>query len=150
VLAELKARRDVLQSRMDATPAPAAPLKESDLRKWAVERIGRIDRLINGRDATLEPRNLIHACVDRIEVFPHEKRGMLYLPTDAYACFAREISTRLPHGDFCRSPVPFKNMVVERSDPTRIPRFRVNRRGRSASRPSPRTAPRSRTSGGVR
>ena len=98
-LADLKTRRDALQGRIKAAPTSAALLKESDLRKWANERIGQLDHLTDCRNATVEARNLIHACVDRIEIFPHEKRGVLYLPADLYACFNRDVSRRVTHGD---------------------------------------------------
>ena len=98
-LAELKARRDALQARLAAVPASNVPFKESDLRQWATERLGRIDNLVMGRYASVEARNLVHACVDRIDIFPFEKRGILYLPPDAHACFTREISRRVHHGD---------------------------------------------------
>jgi len=98
-LADLKARRDGLQARLAAAPASNVPFKESDLRRWATERFTRLDNIALGRYADVEARSLIHSCVDRIDIFPFEKRGSLYLPPDAHTCFTREISRRLPHGD---------------------------------------------------
>ena len=43
-------------------------------------------------------RRLVHACVDRIEVDPDLRRGILYLPADAYGLFVRETSTRATLG----------------------------------------------------
>lgn len=98
-LADLKTRRDALQARLAAAPASNVPFKESDLRRWATERFTRLDNIALGRYADVEARSLIHSCIDRIDIFPFEKRGSLYLPPDAHACFTREISRRLPHED---------------------------------------------------
>jgi len=99
-LADLKARRDTLQARLAARTASATPFKEADVRQWASERLGRLDTLLNRKASCLEARKLVHACVERIEIFPDEQRGVLYLPPDAYACFTRELSTRVAHGDY--------------------------------------------------
>jgi len=104
-LADLKAKRDALQSRLaKATPDAAPPPKESDLRAWAIERLRQLDRLLAGRASTLEARRLVHAYVDRIEVDPDRRRGVLYLPADAYALFARETSTRATRGSWRATP----------------------------------------------
>lgn len=98
ILAELKTRRDTLQARIGSPPV-ALPFDASQLRQWATDRLGRIDQLIDARTATVEARELVHACVDHIDIFPQDGRGVLYLPADAEACFMREISTRLTLGD---------------------------------------------------
>jgi DNA invertase Pin-like site-specific DNA recombinase len=98
-LAELKAKRDALQSRLDKAKPAASPCKESDLRAWAVERTGELGRLLDGRASIVEARRLVHACVDRIEIDPAARRGYLYMPTSAYDCFTRDTSTRGNLGD---------------------------------------------------
>ncbi len=98
-LAEMKAKRDALQSRMEKARPAAAPHKETDLRAWAVERTGELGRLLDGRASIVEARRLVHACVDRIEIDPAAKRGYLYMPTDAVGCFTRDTSTRGTLGD---------------------------------------------------
>jgi DNA invertase Pin-like site-specific DNA recombinase len=98
-LAELKAKRDVLLSRLDRSKPAAAPPAESDLRSWVTEQIGGIDEVLDGRASIVEARRLVHSCVDRIEIDPEVCRGYLYLPSDAYGIFARETSTRGNLGD---------------------------------------------------
>jgi hypothetical protein len=46
------------------------------------------------RFGQLEARQLLQAWLDHIEIDPYQKRGVLYLPTDAYACFLRDCSTK--------------------------------------------------------
>lgn len=95
-LADLKARRDALQARLtDARGATTTPLAERELRAWATDRFRRFDQLCDPRRATPEARNLIHAYVDRIEIDPHARQGVLYLPANAFACLQRDFSTRL-------------------------------------------------------
>lgn len=98
-LADLKTRRDALQARLaDVRGASATPLREAELRDWATDRSRRFDRLCEPRRATPEARNLIHAYVDRIEIDPHVRRGVLCLPADAFACLQRDFSTTLGDG----------------------------------------------------
>jgi len=93
-LAELKAKRDALQSRLAKARPAAAPSRESDLRAWAVERTGELGKVLDGRATVVEARRLVHACVDRIEIDPAARRGVIYMPSDAYGCFTRDTSTR--------------------------------------------------------
>ena len=93
-LAELKVKRDALQSRLEKAVPAAAPAKESDLRAWAVERTNDLGKVLDGRATIVEARRLVHACVDRIEIDPAARRGYLYMPSDAYGCFTRDTSTR--------------------------------------------------------
>jgi len=99
-LADLKAKRDALQKRLaKARPASAAPVSESELRAWATERFGQLRKLVDGQASTVEARAAVHAYVDRIEIDPDAKRGVLYMPKDAGDFFMREFSTRGAHGD---------------------------------------------------
>jgi hypothetical protein len=95
----LMGKRDALQSRLDKAKPAAGPSKESDLRAWAVERTGELGRLLDGRATIIEARRLVHACVDRIEIEPTARRGVIYMPSDAYGCFTRDTSTRGNLGD---------------------------------------------------
>jgi DNA invertase Pin-like site-specific DNA recombinase len=95
-LTDLKTRRDALQARLaDARGASATPLAERELRAWATDRFRRFDQLCDFRRATPEARALVHAYVDRIEIDPHARRGVLFLPADAFVCLQRDFSTRL-------------------------------------------------------
>lgn len=102
-LADLKKRRDALRSQLDrGSREPDMPYTERDLRDWADDRFARFDALdLTKGGATPEARRLVHAYVDRIEIDPHERRGTLILPADAFACLEREISSRGALGD-CR------------------------------------------------
>jgi DNA invertase Pin-like site-specific DNA recombinase len=99
-LADLKAKRDALQARLKREKVPAdVPLREADLRAWARDRIRQIEKVLAGRMPTMEARRVVHAFVDRIEVDPHRRCGVLFLPADAASSFARETSTRGALGD---------------------------------------------------
>jgi len=99
-LADLKRRRDSLREKLETTaPPPVAAFSESDLRKWATDQLTAIDELIATPNASVEARNLVHAYVDRIEIDPYAKQGVLYLPVDAYGCFTKEVCSWGSHGD---------------------------------------------------
>lgn len=98
-LADLKRRRDGLQEKLETSaPSRVAAFSESDLRKWATDQLTAIDELIATPNASVEARNLVHAYVDRIEIDPYAKQGVLYLPVDAYGCFTNGFCSWGAHG----------------------------------------------------
>lgn len=99
-LADLKAKRDALQARLVPATALAAPaMGETELRAWASRQFRDLAAACAGRGSFIQTRNMIHAYVDRIEIDPDAKRGVLYLPADAYAFFTASVSTQGAHGD---------------------------------------------------
>ena len=98
-LADLKAKRDGLQAALSKQRPADAPITETRLREWASSNLGDLADVCRHPKANVKARRVLHAFVDRIEVDPHARRGVLYLPADAYTAFARETSTRAAHGD---------------------------------------------------
>lgn len=102
-LADLKRRRDALRAEAaPETPAAVAPLDEASLRRWARERFAAIDRAVEHgpADPTGSLRRLVKAYIDRIEIDPANKSGVLYLPPDAMSCLTREAAINgAAHGD---------------------------------------------------
>jgi hypothetical protein len=104
-LADLRAKREALQARLAKAATAVAPSPtESELRAWAADRFRQLDNVLAGRASTLEARRLVHAYVDRIEVDPDLRRGILYLPADAHGLFVRETSTRATLGSCSATP----------------------------------------------
>ena len=71
-------------------------------RRWARERFAAIDRAVQHgpADPTGSLRRLVKAYIDRIEIDPATKSGVLYLPPDAMSCLAREAAVNgAAHGD---------------------------------------------------
>ena len=98
VLADLKAKRDALVARMDSGPRRAAPaLSERQLRTWAREQFDRLDDLTQRETVDLKDRQLVEAFVQRIEVFPDDNSGVIYMHADLKS--ALECSTRVNGGD---------------------------------------------------
>jgi rhodanese-related sulfurtransferase len=99
-LADLKSKRDVLEQRLKAVAAPATPaISEKDLRVWAMEQFARLDELATRTDIDLADRQMLAAFVEKIEVNPDDKTGVVYLHAGLERAFA-DGSTRLPGGDF--------------------------------------------------
>jgi len=99
-LAELKARRDVLELRLKPVEAAAAPaMSEQELRAWAMEQFARLDELATRTSADLQDRQLVAAFVERIEIDPDAKTGVVFIAADLEQAF-RSSSTRVPIGDF--------------------------------------------------
>jgi hypothetical protein len=102
-LADLKRRRDALRAEAaPEMPKAAAPLDEASLRRWARERFNAIDRAVEHgpADPTGSLRRLVKAYIDRIEIDPTSKSGVLYLPPDAMSCMVREAAINGgAHGD---------------------------------------------------
>jgi len=81
-------------------PTLAGPaVSEKGLRQWAAERFAAIDRIIAQHSSDLPARQVVESFVDRIEIDPDAKRGVLYLPADAFEAFLRG-STHVALGDF--------------------------------------------------
>ena len=94
-LADLKAKRDAARKRIAEAAAPTGtPVNEKALRTWAAARFRQLADACARRSSALDTRQLVHAYVERIEIDPHAKRGVLYLPADTYALYARSVSTR--------------------------------------------------------
>ncbi|MBN1967682.1 MAG: zinc ribbon domain-containing protein, partial [Anaerolineae bacterium] len=99
-LADLKAKRDAVRKRIAEAAAPTGtPVSEKALRAWAADQFRQLADACARRSSALDTRQLVHAYVERIEIDPHAKRGVLYLPADAYALYARSVSTRGALGD---------------------------------------------------
>ena len=99
-LAELKARRDVLQARLKPADVPTEPaMPEQELRAWAMEQFARLDELATRTSVDLKDRQLVAAFVQRIEIDPETKTGVIFIAADLEQAF-RQISTRVPIGDF--------------------------------------------------
>jgi hypothetical protein len=98
-LADLKAKRDALAARLKPTdePAPVA-ITEAELRARAQEWFARIDDLATRAVPEFQDRQLVETFVDRIEVNPDVKTGVIYLMADLESALLRS-STRLPGGD---------------------------------------------------
>jgi DNA invertase Pin-like site-specific DNA recombinase len=98
-LADLKAKRDALEARLKPAdePAPLA-ISEAELRAWAQERFARLDDLATRAVPEFQDRQLVETFVDRIEVNPDAKTGVVYLMADLESALLRS-STRVPGGD---------------------------------------------------
>lgn len=98
-LADLNRRRDALQAKLDHQPTEVMAYTEADLRAWASDRFGQFEHITTAGGASLATRQLVHAYVDRIEVEPYQRRGVLYLPGDALGCFEKDLCTRATLGE---------------------------------------------------
>jgi hypothetical protein len=99
-LADLKAKRDALAARLKPADEPATPaISEAELRTWAMERFARLDDLAMRAVPEFQDRQLVETFVDRIEINPADKTGVIYLMGDLESALLRS-STRLPGGDF--------------------------------------------------
>lgn len=99
-LAELKAKRDALEARRKPAEQPAVPaLSEKELRTWAIEQFARLDDLATRTTIDLKDRQMVEAFVDRIEINPEAKTGVVYLMADLEGALLRS-STRGPIGDY--------------------------------------------------
>ena len=99
-LAELKAKRDALQAAITPAEPPATPaLSEKELRTWALEQFARLDELATRNTIDLKDRQMVEAFVERIEINPETKTGVIYLLADLEGALLRS-STRGPIGDY--------------------------------------------------
>lgn len=98
-LAELKAKRDALQAAIPPAEPPATPaLSEKELRTWALEQFARLDELAKRNTIDLKDRQMVEAFVERIEINPETKTGVIYLLADLEGPLLRS-STRGPIGE---------------------------------------------------
>ena len=105
VLADLKAKRDALLKRMPSMQREQKPaLSEQQLRTWAREQFDRLDELAKRTTVDLKDRQLVEAFVQRIEIFPETKTGVVVLHADLESAM-QSCSTRVVGGDRTRSRV---------------------------------------------
>ncbi len=92
-LADMKVKRDALVAKLEKAKPTAAALNESDLRAWANERLGQLEKLLANQANIVEARSLIHSVVISIEIDPMAKSGVLFLQQDMGGVFMRSLST---------------------------------------------------------
>ena len=110
-LAELSRRRETLQAKLGKSKTVTiVTYRESELRDWADEKLSAIDHLITTPTASVEARQLVHAYIDRIEIDPYAKKGILYMPKDAYGFFTMELGGMGKQQDY-RGAAKFKGEV---------------------------------------
>jgi site-specific DNA recombinase len=97
VLTDLKRKRDALQGKLDSTESAAPPtLTPQQLRDWANEQFDKLERMADKEEVDLADRQLVEAFVQRIEIDPDARTGVVVLHADLHSVLA---STRLPGGD---------------------------------------------------
>lgn len=75
-------------------------IDEGDLRRWAKDRFASFARAAESGVATAALAGVVRAYVDRIEIDPKARRGVLWLPADAMACLRRETASNSgAHGE---------------------------------------------------
>ena len=99
-LADLKSKRDAVAARVKPAKQSAEPrFTEKELRAWALDQFARLDDLATRTDNDLKDRQMIEAFVERIEIDPDTKTGVVYVAADLEGALKRGI-TRGPIGDF--------------------------------------------------
>lgn len=97
-LADLKAKRDALSASVTASEKPhEAAISEAELRRWALSQFARLDDLATRTTIDIHDRQLIEAFVQRIEINPDAKTGVVFMNADVADAFKAN-STRLPIG----------------------------------------------------
>jgi CheY-like chemotaxis protein len=97
VLADLKRKRDALQGKLDSTESAVPPtLTPQQLRDWANEQFDKLERMADKEEVDLADRQLVEAFVQRIEIDPDAKTGVVVLHADLHSVLA---STRVLGGD---------------------------------------------------
>jgi len=84
---------------LSGMPPSVARLSEKELRTWALEQLAHLDDLATRTTVDLKDRQLVEAFVERIEINPEAKTGVVYVAADLEGALLRS-STRLPIGDF--------------------------------------------------
>jgi hypothetical protein len=98
--ADLKAKRDALTARLKPQNEPAKlEPKEDELRAWVLKQFAGLHELTTRTEITLQDRQFFVAYVERIEIHPETKTGVMVL-TGGLENASREGSTRLTIGDF--------------------------------------------------
>ncbi len=126
-LTDLKNKRDALAARLKPVEQPATPaFTEKELQTWALAQFAHLDDLATRTTIDLKDRQMIEAFVQRIEVNPESKTGIVYVTPDLEDALKRGF-TRGPIGDFmgahewCQPP---DTMVMTPSGGTRIASLR--------------------------
>ena len=97
VLGDLKQKRDALVQRMnEAGSRETSVLSSTQLRQWAEEQISRLEDLATRTEVDLADRTLVESFVQRIEIDPDSKTGVVYLYADLAVAIE---STRVVGGD---------------------------------------------------
>ncbi|RLS53628.1 MAG: hypothetical protein DWH91_14005 [Planctomycetota bacterium] len=99
VLIDLKAKRDALTAKLATRQSkPDGLPTERELRAWAKEQLQTLEELAQKTTVDLPDRQLVEAYVDRIEVFPDTKTGVIVMHADLRSFFESS-STRVVGGD---------------------------------------------------
>ena len=99
VLIDLKAKRDALTAKLATRQSkPDGLPTERELRAWAKEQLQRLEELAQKTTVELPDRQLVEAYVDRIEVFPDTKTGVIVMHADLRSFFESS-STRVVGGE---------------------------------------------------
>jgi hypothetical protein len=97
VLADLKRKRDSLQGKLDPAEVGAPPpLTPQQQRDWANEQFDKLEQMADKDEVELADRQLVEAFVQRIEIDPDAKTGVVVLHADLQSVLA---STRVLGGD---------------------------------------------------
>jgi len=95
-LVSLKRRRTAIEAEMaKAAQSKDAPLDVAGLRKWAEEKLRNFGHAIKHGGTMHEMRQVVHSLVDCIEIDPHAKKGVMYLPADAQALLESIATSRV-------------------------------------------------------
>ncbi len=96
----LRHKREALEAKLKPAVEPATPAAtEKELRAWALQQFARLDDLATRTTVDLQGRQLVEAFVQRVEVDPDAKTGVVYLYADLEDAWLSG-STRGPIGDF--------------------------------------------------
>ncbi|HRQ75315.1 MAG TPA: recombinase family protein [Phycisphaerales bacterium] len=95
-LVALKRRRTMLEAEAakDAEDK-IGRVDIADLRMWAEAQLKELTNAIGNGGTMHEMRQVVHALVDRIEIDPHAKKGVMYLPANAQALLEAAATSRV-------------------------------------------------------
>ena len=88
-LTQLRLRKECLEKELRAARQPDGKLDAQALRQWARTQLAGLQAAMNGTRSD-QTRNVIATYVDRIVVWPSEKRGEMRLNPSAYALWKRD------------------------------------------------------------
>jgi hypothetical protein len=99
-LADLKSKRDALESRRKRNAPRATPaFTETQLRAWANDQFATLDQMAPRANVDLKDRQLVEAFVERIEIDPDMKTGVVVIRADLETAMQAGF-TREPIGEF--------------------------------------------------
>ena len=99
-LADLKSKRDALESRRKRNAPRARPaFTETQLRAWANDQFATLDQMAPRANVGLKDRQLVEAFVERIEIDPDTKTGVVVIAADLETAMQAGF-TREPIGDY--------------------------------------------------